>query len=670
MEISSSNMSSYNNNNYLMTFTSKMSKISDKAYKTKVSFPSKPDYLSNSKISKILNNKTLHKKCRTNNNSFSIKEDINKVNKKKDNFIYVQNNDMSELFERNDNKENINLNQSNLFRTINYNRNKPYIKKTNTNKPIIKKENINSLSKEYNIGEIKGINNFITNNKTNRRNKLDKDMIKTKIIELSSLKKLIFDNNSFNNFKFFKKLNKTRNNKNNLNISNNISTINYASNEIIRHKKTKTQNLINNFLTERTRIINRINTKIKTSSKKFGRNIKVNTSSNHFTYSNSIEKDFNKTNYIQPRPFRIESDKSPKENIYLNSNNNFYYDEKLLKLKIKNQKTFDKKQLIERIKKETIAKSQILSKKNKDKENIKKLKINVLPLIKAEQSQSLIKTERTKVIKKVIKIDSCTLSGISPLTKTQKINLDNYKVQTDFLNLKQHFLISLSSGHGSYGHLISKYVCDVLTKKIKNITKENIHQSFISTNKLLLTKSKIDCTLSGASFSNIIITPEKIIAANIGNCKGVLAKYENGQYTAINLTLDHNINNIIEMKRILNYGGVIKNDDKIYIKNSDIPGLNITRSFGDKLGIGIGVVDIPYIQYHYFKGNEKFLLLATNGIWKFIDSDESIKIIKNYYENGLDASGALSALVKESILRWKNEKNMVEDISGILLFFE
>ena len=338
MEISSSNMSSYNNNNYLMTFTSKMSKISDKAYKTKVSFPSKPDYLSNSKISKILNNKTLHKKCRTNNNSFSIKEDINKVNKKKDNFIYVQNNDISELFERNDNKENINLNQSNLFRTINYNRNKPYIKKTNTNKPIIKKENINSLSKEYNIDEIKGINNFITNNKTNRRNKLDKDMIKTKIIELSSLKKLIFDNNSFNNFKFFKKLNKTRNNKNNLNISNNISTINYVSNEIIRHKKTKTQNLINNFLTERTRIINRINTKIKTSSKKFGRNIKVNTSSNHFTYSNSIEKDFNKTNYIQPRPFRIESDKSPKENIYLNSNNNFYYDEKLLKLKIKKLK--------------------------------------------------------------------------------------------------------------------------------------------------------------------------------------------------------------------------------------------------------------------------------------------------------------------------------------------
>ena len=453
---------------------------------------------------------------------------------------------------------------------------------------------------------------------------------------LSSLKKLIFDNNSFKNFKFFKKLNKTRNNKNSLNMSNNINTINYVSNELIRHKKTKTQNLINNFLTERTRIINRINTKIKNSSKKFGRNIKVNTSSNHFTYGNNIEKDFNNTNYIQPRPFRIENDNSSKENTYLNNNNND--DEKLLKLKIKNQKTFDKKKLIERIKKETIAKSQIVSKKNKDKENIKKLKINMLPLIKAEQS--LIKTERAKVIKKVIKIDSCTLSGISPLTKTQKINQDNYKVQTDFLNLKQHFLISLSSGHGSYGHLISKYVCDVLTKKIKNLTKENIHQSFISTNKLLLTKSKIDCTLSGASFSNIIITPEKIIAANIGNCKGVLAKYENGQYTAINLTLDHNINNIIEMKRILNNGGVIKNDDKIYIKNSDIPGLNITRSFGDKLGIGIGVVDIPYIQYHYFKGNEKFLLLATNGIWKFIDSDESIKIIKNYYENGLDASGA------------------------------
>ena len=124
------------------------------------------------------------------------------------------------------------------------------------------------------------------------------------------------------------------------------------------------------------------------------------------------------------------------------------------------------------------------------------------------------------------------------------------------------------------------------------------------------------------------------------------------------------------MKRILNNGGVIKNEDKIYIKNSDIPGINITRSFGDKLGLGIGILDIPYLYNYIIKGNEKFILLASNGIWKFIDSDESVKIIKNFYENEKDSVGALNYLIKEAITRWKNEKNYVEDITAILLFFE
>ena len=97
-----------------------------------------------------------------------------------------------------------------------------------------------------------------------------------------------------------------------------------------------------------------------------------------------------------------------------------------------------------------------------------------------------------------------------------------------------------------------------------------------------------------------IITPEKIISANVGNCKGVLAIVENGQYSAVDLTKDHNINDINEMKRIMNNGGEIKNGDKIYIKNCDIPGIDTTRSFGDKFGIGIGIWDYPYIKCHYF----------------------------------------------------------------------
>ena len=79
---------------------------------------------------------------------------------------------------------------------------------------------------------------------------------------------------------------------------------------------------------------------------------------------------------------------------------------------------------------------------------------------------------------------------------------------------------------------------------------------------------------------------------------------------------------------------------------------------------------MPYTQTHFLKGNEKFILLATNGLWEFINNNECVKIIKNYYENCMDANGALESIVRLAISRWKSEKNFVDDITCILLFFD
>ena len=431
-------------------------------------------------------------------------------------------------------------------------------------------------------------------------------------------------------------------------------------------KNTNTINLNYISFTEREKIVNRIYNKGKTKSKNLSRNILINKTFNDFNNDSNIYEKYNTSNLITNQ-LNEEDSLNSKENYYLNSNKNSI-DKKLFKHKIYKGKIFDKKKLIEKMKTETNTQAIILSKTIKDNTNIRTLRINTKRLSLTENF--FAKTKRLKIVKKVIKINSCTFTGLSPLKNIPKINQDNYLVENNFLKRKEHFLLSISSGHGSYGHLISKYICKNILSKIENLTEENIKQSYILTNKALLTESNIDCTLSGASLSTIIITPEKIISANVGNCTGILAQYENGEYSTIKLTKDHNIKEINEMKRILNNGGTIKTEDKIYIKNSDIPGINITRSFGDKLGRGIGILDLPYIKSYYFKGNEKFILLATNGIWKFIDPDEGVKIIKTFYENGMDADGALSALVREAILRWKKETNFVEDITAILLYFD
>ena len=347
-----------------------------------------------------------------------------------------------------------------------------------------------------------------------------------------------------------------------------------------------------------------LNIKFKNKSKESTRNSQYNSNNNDFINSSSLINDNNKTHYIS-----IDENK----------------DIHTILQKIRKEKIFEKKKLIE-----NLVQSQIILKNKSEQKNY--LKVNITPSILKKKFVTKIK--KLNISKKVIKIVSCSVAGTSKQTNIIKINQDSYYVQKEFLNLKDHFLLIISDGYGPTGHLISKYICNILPLKINGISNENINQSYILTKELLLKKSKINLSQSGASVSILFVTPEKIISSNLGTCKGVLAVNDNGYYTGINLTKD--------MKK-----GILRN-----------------------YRTSIGGVDVPYTQTHFLKGNEKFILLATYGLWEFINNDECVKIIKNYYENRMDANGALETIVRLVISRWKSEKNFVDDITCILLFFD
>ena len=96
----------------------------------------------------------------------------------------------------------------------------------------------------------------------------------------------------------------------------------------------------------------------------------------------------------------------------------------------------------------------------------------------------------------------------------------------------------------------------------------------------------------------------------------------------------------------------------------------MSRSIGDSIAHSVGVIAEPEIFTFDFVGNEKFIVIASDGIWEYIDSEECIKIIKDFYENNMDAVGGLNALVKEAFKRWKIEEDNIDDITAIVLFFE
>ena len=311
----------------------------------------------------------------------------------------------------------------------------------------------------------------------------------------------------------------------------------------------------------------------------------------------------------------------------------------------------------------------------------KKQSISILGQLSKNLLKDSIIVEKPKVNKKVMKINSCTLAGYTA-PGIQKINQDNFFIKKDFLNKPEHFYIGICDGHGMQGHLISEYVSKNLPICLNDISDESIKNAYLTMQNLLQNEnSKIDSSLSGTTCTSIIVSLNNIICANVGDSRAILARYENGVYNATNLSRDHKPTESDEMKRILSNGGRIKQyydeklneyigPERIWLKNSEIPGLAMSRSIGDSIAHSVGVISEPEILKFDFIGNEKFIVIASDGIWEYIDSDECIKIIKDYYENNMDAVGGLNALVKEAFKRWKIEEDNIDDITAIVLFFE
>lgn len=198
--------------------------------------------------------------------------------------------------------------------------------------------------------------------------------------------------------------------------------------------------------------------------------------------------------------------------------------------------------------------------------------------------------------------------------------------------------------------------------------------------KELIDNTDIDTRYSGTTCVSTIISKEKIICSNLGDSRAVLVCYDKGTWKAFELSRDHKASEIEESQRIIKKGGRIASyiheetlqrigPQRVWLKEANIPGLAITRSFGDQIAHCIGVISEPEIKEYYLNGTEAFIVLGSDGVWEFIDNEECIYFIKDYYRKG-DVYGASNAIVEEAYKRWKQKENLVDDITVVVAFFE
>ena len=99
-------------------------------------------------------------------------------------------------------------------------------------------------------------------------------------------------------------------------------------------------------------------------------------------------------------------------------------------------------------------------------------------------------------------------------------------------------------------------------------------------------------------------------------------------------------------------------------------GLSLLKVGGDYFASTAGTICTPEITEHYFSQDDKFIILASDGLFEFIDSDEVVSIVKDYYL-GNDIVACCEFLYKESCRRWiQEEEDTIDDITIIVVFFE
>ena len=292
--------------------------------------------------------------------------------------------------------------------------------------------------------------------------------------------------------------------------------------------------------------------------------------------------------------------------------------------------------------------------------------------------------------KKIKCIHDISKTGLSGDEK--KINQDRYFIFRNFVEGFDNIYMGVCDGHGYFGNEVSEYIKENLPMDLNRIIKtrkldlnkddlsEVIINTFIMENNSLLRNKQIDSDLSGSTCVSVIYTPQKLIIANLGDSRCVLGKNKNGNWEYENLSRDHKPNIKEEADRIKKSGGRIRpmiDEDgcfigplRVYMKDKDLPGLAMTRSFGDYFASIAGTISTPEVKEHILMPEDKFFILASDGLFEYISSEEVGNIVKKYYEKN-DVVGCCEYLYKESYRKWiVEEEDTVDDITIILVFLE
>ena len=274
-----------------------------------------------------------------------------------------------------------------------------------------------------------------------------------------------------------------------------------------------------------------------------------------------------------------------------------------------------------------------------------------------------------------------------------KVNQDSFLVLQNEYNLKDFNIFCVMDGHGVNGHLVSRFTTKYFSSFFKKNKKMNSSSSsedqifnrlrkndyeilkrvFRHAERDLEKNGEIDANFSGTTCVMVFQVGERIICANVGDSRAIMVKGDK----VIPLSFDQKPDDPEESKRIKENGGEISQYEedgeksgpfRVWQKGEVYPGIAMSRSIGDFIASKLGVIPEPKFLEEKIDKDTKFIVVASDGIWEFLDNNTVKNMVMPFYEKN-DPNGACKELIKKSTEFWNQEDVVVDDITVVVVFF-
>ncbi|KAH3676225.1 hypothetical protein WICPIJ_009185 [Wickerhamomyces pijperi] len=202
-------------------------------------------------------------------------------------------------------------------------------------------------------------------------------------------------------------------------------------------------------------------------------------------------------------------------------------------------------------------------------------------------------------------------------------------------------------GHG--GENVAKFTGDNLFRIVKNQKEYStgdfnlaLKNAFLAADREILEHETLKNDQSGCTATTVLVNDKKIVCANAGDSRTVLSV--NGYAKA--LSFDHKPNNEGEHARICAAGGFV---DMGRVNGN----LALSRAIGDfdfkksaKLPAEEQIVTaFPDVIEHEITSDDEFIVLACDGIWDCLTSQQVVEVVRKGIHDGLSLTEIAEGMI-------------------------